>query len=164
MRVMNGYDQAKKEYLRTKVLTASPAELQLMLYDGAIRFAEEAKDRLEKKEFEAAHDAMVRAQNIVLELSSSLKHDIDPDLCGKMSSLYNFIYRKLVEGNLKHQPQAIQEAIMLLNYQRETWVMLMAKLAEETQSARPATAAVSARPSRNRYTPPRRTIFTPPWG
>jgi flagellar secretion chaperone FliS len=125
------YEKGKMEYLRTKVLTASPEELHLMLYDGAIRFAEEGKTGLLEGDFEKAHNAIVRAQNIILEMSSGLDHSVDPDLCAKMSSLYNFIYRRFIEANLKREGSYIEDALKILNYQRETWVLLIQKLAEE---------------------------------
>ncbi len=130
---MSNNDKAKTEYLRTKVLTASPEELHLMLYDGAIKFAEEAKAAVAEKEFEKAHNALVRTQNIILEMSSSLDHQINPEVCGKLSSLYNFIYRRLIEGNLKQDTSAIDDALNILVFQRETWVMLMDKLAKENE-------------------------------
>jgi len=116
-------------------LTASPEELQLMLYDGAIKFAEEARHALIDDRLEDSHNALIRAQNIVLELSSGLNHEMDPGLCGKLASLYNFIYRRLVEANLNRDATAIDDALKVLTYQRETWVLLMNKLAEENQDA-----------------------------
>lgn len=127
----DNFEQGKMEYLRTKVLTASPEELHLMLYDGAIRFAEEAKAALQAGNLEKAHQALVRTQNIVLEMSSGLNHAVDPDLCAKMSSLYNFIYRRLIEANLKRDVIPIDDALKILNYQRETWVLVMQKVAQE---------------------------------
>ncbi len=121
------------EYLKTKVLTASPEELHLMLYDGAIRFTEQGKGYLQENKLDKAHEALIRAQDIVLEMSAGLDHEANPDLCSKLSSLYNFIYRRLVEGNLKHDISALDDALKILNYQRETWVMLMEKLASEKQ-------------------------------
>ncbi len=127
----NNYEKGKMEYLRTKVLTASPEELHLMLYDGAIRFAEEGKTAMAAGNLEKAHEFLVRAQNIVLEMSAGLNHEVNPDLCAKLSSLYNFIYRRFVEANLKHDIAAIDDGLKILNYQRETWVLLMDKLAAE---------------------------------
>jgi len=140
----NEYEKGKMEYLRTKVLTASPEELHLMLYDGAIRFAEEGKSALEKGNLDQAYNALVRAQNIVLEMSSGLDHEVNPDLCAKMSSLYNFIYRRLVEANLKREVAPIDDALKILNYQRETWVLLMQKLTQERQPV-----AVEVSPAEN---------------
>ncbi len=121
------------EYLKTKVLTASQEELHLMLYDGAIRFTEQGKAYLQENKLDKAHESLIRAQDIVLEMSAGLDHEANPDLCAKLSSLYNFIYRRLVEGNLKHDVSALDDALKILNYQRETWVMLMEKLASERQ-------------------------------
>src|SRR6476620_12205692 len=103
-------NQAAQNYLRTKVLTATPEQLQLMLYDGAIRFADQAKAALQKNDFESSYNAISRAQKIITELSCSLKHDLAPDLCGKLSALYNFAYRKLMEANIEHKIESIDEA------------------------------------------------------
>jgi flagellar secretion chaperone FliS len=143
------YEKGKMEYLRTKVLTASPEELHLMLYDGAIRFAEEGKTALVEGNIEKAHNALVRAQNIVLEMSSSLDHGVDPDLCSKMSSLYNFIYRRFIDANLKREVSCIDDALKILNFQRETWVLLIEKLAEERKSGLVPAMAVPANPENN---------------
>lgn len=131
MTTSTSYEQGKMEYLRTKVLTASPEELHLMLYDGAIRFAEEAKAAFGEGNIEKAHHSLIRAQNIVLEMSSGLDHQADPDLCAKLSSLYNFIYRRLTESNLRREVGPIDDALKILNYQRETWVLLMDKVNQE---------------------------------
>jgi flagellar protein FliS len=138
---MGHYEQAKSEYLRTKVLTASPEELHLMLLDGAIKFAQQAREAVARKDFEEAYNASVRVQNIVLELTSALNHSIAPEICGKLSSLYNFIYRRLVEGSIKHDPACFDDALKILEYQRETWVMLMDKLASERKEASEAASS-----------------------
>ena len=91
-----------QNYLRTKVFTATPEQLQLMLYDGAIRFGEQAKAALELKNFEQSYNLISRVQKILTELSCTLKHDVAPELCGKLAALYNFVYRKLIEANVEH--------------------------------------------------------------
>lgn len=118
-------------YLKTKVLTASPEELRLMLYEGAIKFCAQGREALENNDFENSHAALMRAQKIVLELSTSLKHDIDPELCGKFGAIYNWIYRLLVDANVKHDPKLVDEAVELLHYERETWQLLISRVAEE---------------------------------
>jgi len=95
--------QGAQNYLRTQVLTATPEQLQMMLYDGAIRFAEQAKPALAAQSWEASYTAISRAQRIITELTGSLRHDIAPELCGRLASIYNFIYRKLVEANVEHK-------------------------------------------------------------
>jgi len=116
-------------YLKTKIMTASPEELRLMLYDGAIKFCRQAKLALEQSDFETSYNNLIRAQKIVLELSTSLKHDVDPALCDKLAALYTYIYRRLVDANMNRTMQEIDEAIKLLDYERQTWHMLMQKLA-----------------------------------
>ena len=122
---------AQQNYLRTKVLTATPEQLQLMLYDGAIRFGEQAKAALLNKNYEESYRLIVRVQRIMTELSCALKHEVSPDICGKLSSLYNYVYRKLIEANVDHTVESIEEALGILHYQRETWVMLLEQLGKQ---------------------------------
>ena len=131
-----------QEYLKTKVMTASPEMLTLMLWDGAIRFAEQAKEAIRRKDIEGSFKALVRSQKIITELSTALKRDINPDLCGKLSALYNFIYRRLVEANISKDEKLVDDALEIMRHQRETWVMLMDKLAKERAGeAQPIVAA-----------------------
>src|SRR5438105_3448060 len=101
--------QAAQNYLRAKVLTATPEQLKLILYDGASRFAEQAGLALEKKKFDESYSLITRVQAILSELTCTLKHDVFPELCGKLSSLYNYAYRKLVEANIDHKLESLDE-------------------------------------------------------
>ena len=127
--------QGAQHYLRTRVLTATPEQLQLMLYDGAIRFSEQARPALEARNWEVSFNMISRAQKIVAELISSLRHDVDPDMCGRMAALYNYIYKKMIEANAEHKIDSLDEALRLLRYQRETWALLMEKLTKEKAAA-----------------------------
>ena len=127
--------QAAQTYLRTRVLTATPEQLQMMLYDGALRFAEQARLALEKKDYEGTYNSVSRCQKIITEMTCSLKHEVAPDLCKRLAAIYNYIFRKLIEASASHKIEAIQEAISLLRYQRETWAMLLDKLAREKAAA-----------------------------
>lgn len=126
---------AANQYLRTKVLTATPEQLQMMLFDGALRFCEQARLALQTKNFEQSFDLISRVQKILLELSCSLKHDVLPDLCGKLAALYNFAYRKLIEANVRHDLSSLDQAINILKYQRETWAMLLDQLGKQKAAA-----------------------------
>jgi flagellar protein FliS len=130
--------QIAQNYLRTQVLTATPEQLQMMLYDGAIRFAEQARPALQKKKWETSYNMITKAQRIIAELISSLRPDLAPDLCGKLAALYNYVYRQLVEANSHHKIEALDEAVKILRYQRETWAMLLDQLGKQkaTQAAR----------------------------
>ena len=123
--------QAAQNYLRTRVLTATPEQLQMMLYDGAIRFAEQAKAALDVGDFEKSYQSISRVQKILTEMSCGLKHDVLPELCEKLSALYSYVYRKLIDANVKHDAEALAEAIALLKYQRETWALLLDQLGKQ---------------------------------
>ena len=132
---MSGMTAAANQYLRTKVLTATPEQLQMMLFDGALRFCEQARLALQSKNFEQSYDLIARVQKILLELSCSLKHDVLPDLCGKLAALYNFAYRKLIEANVRHDLASLEQAMSILKYQRETWAMLLDQLGKQKAAA-----------------------------
>jgi flagellar secretion chaperone FliS len=126
---------AANPYLKTKIMTASPEELRLLLYEGAIKFSIQAKEALAAGQFETSYNALMRAQKIVLELSTSLNHTVAPELCQKLSALYTYIYRRMVDANVKREAAAIDEAIQLLDYEKQTWQMLMQKLTAEQGKA-----------------------------
>lgn len=127
--------QIAQNYLRNKVMTATPEQLQMMLFDGVVRFCEQARPHLESKQFDKSHDLICRAQKIVVELQSSLKHDVDRDLCGKLSALYVYIYKQLVQANVKHDVTALDEAVKQLKFQRETWEMLLGQLTQNNAAS-----------------------------
>src|SRR4051794_34480875 len=128
---MNPQAQQAQNYLRTRVLTATPEQLQMMLFDGAVRFLEQGRISLEKKDWESSYNNISRAQRIITELISSLKHDVDPDLCGKLAGLYTYAYKKLIEANINHKVEALDEALKVMRYQRETWAMLLDQLVKQ---------------------------------
>ena len=119
------------KYLKTKVMTAAPEQLQLMLYDGAIRFCEQARISVKEEDVEKSYNLLTKAEKIVLELASSMRDEIAPEVCAKMRGLYIFCYEKLVQANLKKEIEPVDEALQVLHHMRETWVMLMEKLQEE---------------------------------
>jgi flagellar protein FliS len=133
-----------QEYLKTKVMTASPEMLTLMLWDGALRFAEQGKDAILKKDIEGSYKALMRAQRIITELSTGLKHSVAPELCANLAALYNFIYMRLVDANIKKEAKLVDDALEIMRHQRETWVMLMDKISKEKAAEAQATVAANA--------------------
>jgi len=140
--------RAGEEYLRNAVLTATPEQLQLMLYDGAIRFATQARESIQAKDIEQTHNLLTKAQRIIIEMQNGLRPEIAPDICSRMGSLYNFVYRRLVEANINKDLAALDESLRILQHMRETWVLLMDKLRQERAgtSAPPASKALPAEP------------------
>lgn len=122
---------AAQNYLRAKVLTATPEQLQLMLYDGALRFGEQGRTALAAKKYDDSFEAINKVQKIVMELRVTLKHDVYPDLCNRLSGIYTYVYKRLIAASVDHDLEALDEALKLLKFQRDTWALLLEKLAKD---------------------------------
>jgi flagellar protein FliS len=127
----NTQSKTVNTYLKSKVMSATPQELRLMLLDGALRFARQGREGLTNKNFEASFNGFSQCREIIIELMTGIRPDTDPDLANKVKSLYSFMYKHLVEGVHEKDFKKIDEVITLLEYERETWTMAMDKAAQE---------------------------------
>ena len=143
-------DSARQHYLETQVLTATPEKLQLMLIDAAIRAAHRAAEHWQRQENEQACLALVRAQEVVTALLKGLNREASPDLTGKMASVYMFIFRTLVEANLRRDPDLLADAVRVLSAERETWRLVCERAADDPVERSPSEPEQPARP----HTPP----------
>ena len=144
---MNSSARASQEYLKSAVMTAPPEQLQLMLLDGAIRFTLRGCEALEHDDIEGAFNGFERAQRIVLELNNGLRREVNPELVDQMAALYDFIFRRLIDANVHRDQQAAEDALRILRHQRETWAMLIEKLAKDspgTAAAKPGDASTDS--------------------
>jgi len=141
------------KYLRTKVMTASPEELRLMLIEGAIRFARTGREGLVEKNYEKSFENISQCKAIVMELLNALRPEHDPELCKNLSGLYTYMYRLLTEANIEHTLDPIDETIKLLEYDLETWKLLMQKMAEERSGASAVEPSDAATVTEDGYTP-----------
>lgn len=114
------------EYLKSRVMTARPEELHLMVVDGAVRQAVRAEEALPKKHYETSHEALNRARDFVIELIAGLDDKQAPDLVEKLKGLFGFVYRRLNEADLYHDVEKVREALQVLRMHRETWQQLLA--------------------------------------
>ena len=135
---------AVNPYLRTKIMTGSPEELRLLLYDGAIKFCHHARSAIADGNVEDSYNSLMRAQKIVLELSTSLNHQVAPDLCQQLAAIYMFIYRRLVDASLNRDKAAVDDAVRLLEYEKQTWQMLMQQTAPTSDRDMPDRVAIDA--------------------
>lgn len=110
-------------YGNSKIQTASPAELTLMLYDGAIKFCNIALVALEKNDLQKAHANIVKAQNIILEFICTLDHKYE--VAKDFDIVYDYIHRRLVEANIKKDPEILEEALGYIREMRDTWKEVM---------------------------------------
>ena len=122
-------------YLRDAVMTATPEQLQLMLYDGAIRFCHQARDAILDKDYETSYEKLTRAQNIILEMQGGLRFDVNRPLCERVSAIYGFLYRKLVDANVHRSTEEIDDALKVLRVERETWQILVDKVNQVQEGA-----------------------------
>ncbi|OXT08757.1 flagellar export chaperone FliS [Thermoanaerobacterium thermosaccharolyticum] len=120
------------EYKRNSIMTASPEELVMMLYNGIIRFVNEAKQAIDDKNIERAHNSITRAQDIVLELMSTL--DMQYDISKNLYSIYDYISRRLIEANLKKDKVALDEVESLVSDLKDTWGKAMDKVRAKVYS------------------------------
>lgn len=116
---------AAKAYGNNKVLTASPAELTLMLYEGAVKFANIAVAALEKKDYETTNINIQKCRNIVVELTTTLnmKYPVAQDF----KRLYDYIFALLVEANMKKDLELLNRALDELRDIRDIWKEIMSK-------------------------------------
>lgn len=102
-----------------------------MLYDGAIRFCEQAREAIEARQIEDSYNLITKAQKIVMELASSMKDEVAPETCANMRRLYFYCYDRMVDANLKKEVEPIDDALKILREIRQTWVMLVEKVRDE---------------------------------
>lgn len=114
-----------QQYNRNKILTATPAELTLLLYEGAIKFCNIAQVAIEKNDTEKAHTNIVKAEMIIEELQSTLnrKYPVAEDF----DNVYKYICSLLVDANMKKDTQVLDQALVELRGMRDTWKEVMAK-------------------------------------
>ena len=116
-------NQAYLQYNNSKIMTASPAELTLMLYEGAIKFCNIAIMGIEQKNIEKAHKNIVKAENIILEFKATLNHKYPVAM--EFENVYNYVYDKLVEANVKKDKEILEEVLEHLRVMRDTWKEVM---------------------------------------
>lgn len=114
---------AAEMYQQNSVKTASPAKLTLMLYDGAVKFCNIALDAIDAGNIQKANDNIKKVENIIVELRVSL--DMKYPVAKEFDTVYDYIYRRLVEANMKKDKEILQEALRHIKTMRETWKEVM---------------------------------------
>ena len=114
-------------YANNKVMTASPAELTLMLYEGAIKFAKIAIEAIEAKDI---HDNIMKVEHIIEEFQSTLNHKYP--VAKDFDEVYNYLMMRLQEANMKKDKEIMEEVLKHLRTMRDTWKQVM-KLAHTQQ-------------------------------
>ena len=139
---MNMYSNS---YLQNQIATASPEQLLIMFYDGAIRFTMQAAAAIEKGDIEGRSYAVNRAVAIISELSATLDHKIGGNIAADLDALYNFMIRELNRGNTKNDATPLAVVEDLLSGLRETWIEAI-KIKKETENVPMATPRPTTQP------------------
>jgi len=129
--------QASQEYLALEVECADPVRRVALLHEGAARFTREAIHHIERRDFEQAHNAFVRAKNIILHFLSSVPEADDSDLADNLRSLLQFTYARLVDGNVRKNPRSAGEALQVIRLLGEGWSALDAQRRAAADGERP---------------------------
>jgi flagellar secretion chaperone FliS len=131
---MNPY-ASPQAYRDSAVLTASPEQLVVMLYDGAIRFLRQAEVAMNEGAWLHSFEKLSRAEAILDELLATLNMDTG-EIAERLQAIYVFCKKTLIEGRIQRQGEKIGQVIALLVSLREAW----AKLAEQAAAVAPASA------------------------
>lgn len=118
------YANGANAYRKNAAMGASPVQLVVMLYDGAIRFMEEGKRAMEEKNYEVQNAKLQRAQKIVMELMGSLDFAQGGEVAKNLLKLYEFVLAELVEANITDDPQRISNAQHTMRELREAWAAI----------------------------------------
>ena len=123
-------NNAYKAYNNSKILTASPAELTLMLYEGAIKFCNIAIMGIEEKDIEKAHVNITKVEMIITEFQATLDHKYE--VAKDFDNVYSYLQERLKEANFKKDKEILEEVLTHLRTMRDTWkeVMRINKLAK----------------------------------
>lgn len=126
---------AHNTYKQSSIMTASPEELTLMLYNGLVRFIMQAQKAIEDKDVQKAHESIIRAEDIIVEFQATL--DIKYELSAGLSLLYDYMYERLLEANMKKDTEILGEVLHFAKDLRDTWSQAM-KLAKQQNNERVA--------------------------
>lgn len=118
------------EYTTNKILTASPAKVTLMLYEGAIKFVNIAIVAIEHGEIEKAHINIKKTQRIIEEFRNTLDHKYP--VAEDFDRIYVYLLQRLLEANIKKDTEILEEINMHLRSVRDTWKEVMRKNNQHT--------------------------------
>lgn len=124
-----GFTNPYQQYANNKILTATPGELTLMLYEGAIKFANLAVQAIENGEIEKAHNNIIKVQRIIDEFQATLNHKYP--VAEDFDRVYNYILRRLIEANIAKDKDIMVEVTDHLRSMRDNWKEVMKKAKQE---------------------------------
>ena len=131
---MNQYASVRRAYLESQVMSASPEELVVMLYDGAIRYLRQASGAYRDGRREVSRERIRQAQAVIDELNRSLDMS-HGELPARLRSIYSFCTRHLIESTAASDPDGFDKVASLLSELRESWATIAERRPAVAQSA-----------------------------
>lgn len=128
------YERITREYRKNAVNGASPLQLVVMLYDGALKFMEAGKKGMIDGDREKQNQNLQKAQKIIMELMSCLDMKEGKEIAQNLLSLYSYVLNELVVGNMSDDKDAIDRSIKVLTDLRESWRQIQESLKPQQDS------------------------------
>lgn len=128
MAVQNPY----AKYNDSKVLTATPAELTLMLYEGAIKFCNIAIMGIEQKDIQKAHNNIMKVQRIIDEFRATL--DMKYPVAKDFDRVYIYLQKRLIDANVTKDKEIMEEIATHIRSMRDTWKEVMRIAGDENSN------------------------------
>lgn len=116
-------NQGYAAYANNRIMTASPAELTLMLYEGAIKFCNIAIVAIEERNIEKAHNNIVKVEHIIQEFQGTLDHKYP--VAKDFDQVYTYLLQRLQEANIRKDKEILEEVLKHLRTMRDTWKEVM---------------------------------------
>lgn len=145
MNAANPYARQAETYKKNQIETATPEEILIMLYEGAIRFLLIAKKADEEKNLEKYSKNIIKAQHIIQEFMNSLDLEIGGEMAVNLYRLYDYLHYRLVQGNIKRDVAMLDEVLDHLRKLKGTWeeaIVIAKRQREETPDEPEATVHV----------------------
>lgn len=120
-------------YRQNAILTATPEELTLMLYNGLIKFIMIAQKAIEEKDVQKAHDSIIRAQDILNEFKATL--DMRYEISHNLNLLYDYFLDRLIEANIRKDISILEEVLRFVRELRDTWAQAMRVAKQQNRKA-----------------------------
>lgn len=129
-------NNAYELYRESSVFTSTPEELTLMLYNGLVRFIMQAQRAIDEKDLEKAHTVIIKAQDILVHFQMTL--DMGFEISESLALIYDYMYRRLVDANVKKDRDILEEVLGLAKELRDTWAQAMKVAKQQNKNHQPA--------------------------
>ena len=128
------YSNGIQSYVKTDISTSDPMKLVIMCYEGAIDSLKLAKEKIKEEDYEKKAKAVIKAQDIIDELLCSLDFEKGGAIARNLSSLYNYMLRRILHGDVNKDMSAIDEVIGMLAELLSAWQSIYLQKDIQTQS------------------------------